>query len=176
MIKMAGVFPGRYAAHTDQPFVVFLIGMSVNKVLAVRQWIPVLMAMGPMMEELNRHPEKGMLSSRVFFSPPALMLVQYWKSFEYLEAFARNPDDPHLPAWRRFNQMVGRSEIVGVYHETYLVQAGQYEAVYVNMPRFGLANAMEHVPATGQRATARRRLGGENEPAVPSADLTNEPA
>ena len=30
-------------------------------------------------------------------------LVQYWRSYEDLERFARNPDDPHLPAWRRFN-------------------------------------------------------------------------
>jgi hypothetical protein len=61
---------------------------------------------------------------------------------------------------------VGKSGVVGVFHETYQVQPGQHEAVYVNMPRFGLANAFAHVPAVGRRATARRRLGGENEPAV----------
>ncbi len=167
---MPAIFPGRFAAHTDESFVVFLIGMSINKPLAVRRWLPVFSAMPPMLRELYTHPEKGMLSSRVYFSPPAVLLVQYWRSFEHLEAFARNTDDPHFPAWKRFNQEVGKSDIVGVFHETYVVHAGQYEAVYVNMPRFGLANAVEHVPATGKRSTARRRLGGDNQPAIALPD------
>lgn len=33
---------------------------------------------------------------------------------------------------------------------------------------FGLAAATKHVPAIGRRETARRRLGGENEPSVAS--------
>jgi len=36
------------------------------------------------------------------------------------------------------------------------------------MPVFGLAAATKHVPAMGQRETARRRLRGDNVPAVPS--------
>ena len=63
---------------------------------------------------------------------------------------------------------IGGNGVVGIYHETYLVNAGQYEAVYGNMPLFGLAAATQHVPAVGRRETARRRLGGQNEPAVPT--------
>ena len=56
-------------------------------------------------------------------------------------------------------------------YETYLVERGNYEAVYSNMPVFGLAKATEHVRAVGDRETARRRLmRGENEPAVPSPE------
>ena len=51
-----------------------------------------------------------------------------------------------------------------------MVQAGQYEAIYGNMPRRGLARAGEHLPATGRRETAKRRLGLDGEPAVPSYD------
>ena len=40
--------------------------------------------------------------------------------------------------------------------------------VYGNMPVFGLTNATGHVLAVGRRETARRCLGGENEPAVVS--------
>ncbi len=36
------------------------------------------------------------------------------------------------------------------------------------MPVFGLAAATKHVPAVGRRETARRRLGGEGEPAITS--------
>jgi hypothetical protein len=49
-----------------------------------------------------------------------------------------------------------------------MVEPGKYEAVYGNMPIFGLAMAAKHIPATGRRETARLRLGGENDPAVPS--------
>jgi hypothetical protein len=32
---MAKIFPGRYAAQSDEPFVVFLIGTRVNRLLAL---------------------------------------------------------------------------------------------------------------------------------------------
>jgi hypothetical protein len=38
------------------------------------------------------------------------------------------------------------------------VEPGNYEAIYSNMPVFGLAKAAEHVRAVGGRETARRRL------------------
>ena len=163
---MSDVFQGRYAAHTDESFVVFHIGVNINKLWAVRQWYPVISAMLPMVNELRAHPEKGMMGSRTFLSFPAILLVQYWRSFEQLEDFARNPDDLHIPAWKRFYKEASKSNAVGIFHETYLVNQGQYEAVYANMPRFGLAKATMHIPATGQHHTARRRLGGQNEPAV----------
>jgi hypothetical protein len=167
---MTKIFAGRYSAHTDEPFVVFLIGMRINRLLAMNRWLPVLNAMSPMLQELYSHPEKGMMSSQFFISWRTILLVQYWRSFEQLEAFARNPNDPHLPAWREFNQKVGNSGVVGIYHETYTIQPGQFESIYGNMPRFGLAQAVEHMPSIGKRATARRRMGGDNEPAVPFAE------
>lgn len=160
---MAGIFTGRYAAHTDDSFVLFIIGISIHRPWAIRQWWGAFTAMPAMMNELSARPELGMISSRLYFSFPELMMVQYWRSFDHLEAFARNPQEFHLPAWQKFNKAVGKSKAVGVYHETYIVQAGQYEAVYVNMPRMGLAKAFEHLPAHGHKATARRRLGGESE-------------
>ena len=84
-------------------------------------------------------------------------MVQYWRSVEHLERFARDSSLPHHAAWRRFNQRVSTFD-VGIWHETYLVSAGNHEAVYVNMPRFGLAAAGEHLPvaARGERAAQRR--------------------
>ena len=96
------------------------------------------------------------------------MLIQYWRSFEELEKFARSKDDPHLEAWRRFNKLIGNDGSVGIWHETYLIEAGNYEWAYGNMPVFGLAAATKHVPALGRRETARRRLGGDNELAMPT--------
>lgn len=160
---MAQVMNGRFTARTDEPFAVFIIGMRINKFLAFKQWIPKVRAMGPMLRELHRHPEKGFLGAEFFFQLRGPMLVQYWRSFEDLERFAKNPEDPHLPAWRRFNQTVGSDGSVGVWHETYIVEPGNYEAIYVNIPPFGLAKVTEHVPAVGRRETARRRLMRETE-------------
>ena len=161
---------GRYTAQTDSPFVVFMIGMRINNLWAVRKWLPTLMAMGPMLRELFTHPEKGLLGARAYRSGlREVMVVQYWRSFEDLERFARNTDDPHMPAWKRFNSRVGyKDAAVGIWHESYQVQPGQYEVVYGNMPVFGLAAATSHVPARGGLETMRRRLGGESVPAVPT--------
>ena len=165
------VVNGRYTARTDEPFVVFIIGMRINKLLAVRKWLPTVRAMGPMLRELYQHPEKGFLGGEFFLYWRGPALVQYWRSFEDLEKFARNPDDPHLPSWQRFNRTVGSDGSVGIFHETFIIERGNYEAVYGNMPVFGLAKATEHVRAVGGRETARRRLTrGENEPAVPSPE------
>ena len=164
------VVPGRFTARIDEPFVVFIIGMRVNRPLALRKWVPTAMAMGPMLRELYKNPQKGFLGAEQFFYWPGVALLQYWRSFEDLERFARNPNDPHLPAWQRFNKVVKSDGSVGIWHESYLVEASNYEVIYNNMPVFGLARATEHVRAVGSLETARRRLGGHNEPAVPSPE------
>ena len=155
---MARVQEGRYTAEVDGDFVVFVIGMRINKLWKVHQWLPVARAMGPMMGELMRHPDKGLLGSRTVRSGRTISLIQYWRSFEDLERFARDPDDPHLEAWRRFNRKVGTSGDVGVYHETYRVPAGQYECVYANMPDIGQAAAGRSVKIGQQTDSARQRI------------------
>ena len=167
---MAKVIPGRFTAEIEGPFVVFIIGMRVNKFFAFRKWIATAMAMGPMIRTLYEHPEKGFLGAQTFLYGRGTVTVQYWRSFEDLEKFARDKDDPHLEAWRKFNKTIGSDGSVGIFHETFLVDAGKYEALYGNMPVFGLASATKHVPATGRRETARRRLGENNEPAVASPE------
>lgn len=156
---MNEVLNGRFSAQTNEPFVVFVIGMRVNRLLAARKWVPTARAMGPMLRELYSHPEKGFLGAETFVYWRGVALIQYWRSFEDLERFARDREAPHLPAWRRFNRSVGSDGSVGIWHETFLVEPGAYEAIYANMPVFGLARATAHVPATGRRQTARRRLG-----------------
>ena len=165
---MSKVIPGRFTADIEGPFVVFLIGMRVNKFFAFRKWFATAMAMGPMIRTLYEHPEKGFLGARTFFNLRGVVTIQYWRSFEDLERFARDKDDPHLAAWKQFNRSIGSDGSVGIWHETFLVDEGKYEALYGNMPVFGLASAAKHVPATGRRETARRRLGGTSEPAVES--------
>ena len=167
---MSKIFRGRYTAETDEPFVVFIIGMRVNNLFAVRKWWPTAAAMGKMLRTLYAHPEKGFMHGTTFLYWRGIGLIQYWRSFEDLENFARSPSELHLENWQRYNHVIGNDGSVGFWHESYLVEPGKHEEVYGNMPRFGLAKATEHVPATGKRETARQRLGGESEPAVPSPE------
>ena len=151
------VFPGRFTAQYDEPFVVFLIGMRVNRVLDLR-WIGVARAMGPMITELKRDPSLGFLHAEFFLYWRGVALVQYWRSLEHLHAYAHAREAKHLPAWAEFNRRVGGGGAVGIWHETFAVEAGRFESVYANMPRFGMAGAGRHVAVTGRLDSARQRL------------------
>jgi hypothetical protein len=157
---MAEIHARRYTAEIDGDFVVFLIGMRVNKLWKVRKWWPVFSAMRPMIAELVAQPDKGLLHARqAWMGGP--MVVQYWRSFEHLESYARNADAKHLPAWQRFNKAVGSSGEVGIWHETYKVSAGAYECIYNNMPVHGLAAAGRHVPIGAGRERAAERIAAQ---------------
>ena len=65
--------------------------------------------------------------------------------------------DPHAVAWLNYWKRVGTSARTGIWHETYLVRAGEYEAVYGNMPPFGLGKAGRLVPVAESK-TARERF------------------
>ena len=47
---------------------------------------------------------------------------------------------------------------IGIWHETYLVRAGEYENVYSGMPPHGLGRVGELVPADGTLSEAQGRL------------------
>ena len=155
---MARIYTGRYTASLDGDFVVFLIGMRVNKLWKIHKWLPVTREMGPMLKTLFSNPEKGMLGAR-FGWMGGPMVVEYWRSFADLDRFAPSSTDPHRPAWRRFNKKVGTSGDVGIWHETFKVRGGDYECIYNNMPRVGLAAAGEHVTIGSKTDSAAQRIG-----------------
>jgi hypothetical protein len=152
------VFNDRMTAKIDGDFVVFLIGLRVNKPWKLHKWIPVAGAMGPMLRELSKRRELGLLAFNTWVGPTGPLVVQYWRSVEELEDFAKSPALTHKPAWRRFYKNVGLKGDVGIWHETYMVRDGGYETLYANMPQFGLATAGEHIPLTASmHAAAGRR-------------------
>ena len=161
------IHPGRYSADIDGDFVIFLIGMRINHPLKVKQWLPVAVAMPKMLRVIDQHPELGCLGYQQYVGRTTLM-VQYWRDFDSLDRFARDTELPHLEPWRRFNRAVRDSGDVGVWHETYQVRAGDYEAIYANMPPFGLAKAAAHIPASRKARTAAARIGArtEDEPLI----------
>jgi hypothetical protein len=155
---MVTVYGGRYTTSIDGPFVVFLIGFRINRLLAVCKWLPLAKAMGPMLGELYANPSLGFLSAHTSVYWRGVMVTQYWRSFDDLVAYAQSRDAVHLPAWTAFNQSIGSDGAVGIWHETYQVAAGHCETIYVNMPRYGLAAAGTHEHATGNRRDARSRI------------------
>jgi hypothetical protein len=90
---MAKVNEGRWTAEIEGDFVVFLIGARPNSVLQLLRSFGDLggrRGMTHMLKYLSEQPEKGLLGFQMGFPT----IVQYWRSFEHLEAFARDADDP----------------------------------------------------------------------------------
>ncbi|MFF4535211.1 DUF4188 domain-containing protein [Streptomyces aureus] len=149
----------RVTAAAKGDVVVFLIGMRINRWRAVRHWLPALMAMPRMIKELSQDGDSGFLGHRGLGGGPRVFTVaQYWESSEKLIAYASDPSGEHRPAWAAFNRRLRSSNgSVGIWHETYVVPAGSYESIYVDMPPAGLGAAwgVEPVERRGERAAQR---------------------
>ncbi|GLZ44872.1 hypothetical protein Acsp06_10570 [Actinomycetospora sp. NBRC 106375] len=156
----------RVSAEIEGEFVVFVLGMHINRPTRVRDWLPVVGAMRPMIKELQRQPELGLLRAEMgwMFGGPAV--VQYWRSYDQLVAYARSAEALHVPAWRAFNRAARRTDAVGVFHETYRVADGTWETVYSHMPAIGLraATAGRTLDAT---STSASRIGDREHDTAP---------
>ena len=158
----SAVLEGRRTSELEpeREIVVFLIGMRVNRLWQIWRWLPVFLAMPSMITELSKDPSRGLLSRpRAMLSGRVVTVVQYWRSFDDLERYARDPEALHLPAWRRFNRQIRDNGSVGIFHETYRLTGADVETMYVNMPAFGLGAATAAVPVRAGRQTAAARLG-----------------
>jgi Domain of unknown function (DUF4188) len=157
---MARIEPNRVTAEIEGDFVVFLIGMRINKPWKVHKWWPVFTAMPKMLRELEAAtPDTGFLGHTGISMKT---IVQYWRSFDHLERYARSRDNLHWPAWVDFNRRMKNSRgDIGIWHETYLVRAGDYEAIYSGMPLYGLARASRRALLTIETESARQRLAAD---------------
>jgi Domain of unknown function (DUF4188) len=170
---MTATIDKRMAAQIDGDFVVFLIGARINKPWLVHKWWPVASAMRRMLKELERAPKEqtGFLGYETYGS----LIVQYWRSFDHLERYARNPNQQHFPAWVDFYRANAKSKgDVGIWHETYCVRAGEYEAIYSGMPPIGLGKVGGLVEARAGLKSARQRSSRGDEPKDALADVNVE--
>ena len=151
------IYKQRMTAKMEGDFVVFLIGMRINKPLMVHRIVPVFAAMPKMLKELYTQPELGFIHHEMWFSR-TIILLQYWRSIEQLLDYAKRKDSAHLPAWKAFNNSIGTDSTVGIWHETYKAGKGIYENVDVNMPAFGLGKAAALVEAKEDLESAKDRL------------------
>ncbi len=150
---------GRWTADLDGDFVVFLIGAMVHDPAVATEASGLLMAMANMLDELEGNPSQGLLGYTRHGEAGSGVLVQYWRSFEALEAYSRNPGARHAPVWRAWNRLAAEDRsAAGIWHETFKVNAGSYEAIYQNMPVMGLQRAGRPLTVTEAKDTARARL------------------
>jgi hypothetical protein len=152
----------RTTADAKGDVVVLLIGMRINRFRAVRLWLPVMLAMFRMLRDLEKEPERGLLG-RVLLtaSPRTYYVVQYWESKDKLYGYATAPDAFHHTAWARLNRLERTGKLrgqVGIWHEAYVVPEGSYEAVYGDMPAFGLAAAHGQIPLERRGRYAKDRF------------------
>jgi hypothetical protein len=155
---MSQVFAGRYTTRPpEDATAVFLIGMRINTLKGLLTAGPTAMAMPRMLRHLAEHPEAGLLGLQSWFGRTTIM-VSYWRSVADVQRFASDPDAPHADAWRRYTRKVGANGDIGVWHELYTIRRGDFEAVYANMPRFGMAVAGEHVPVGNGMRTSKQRM------------------
>ncbi|WP_225099315.1 DUF4188 domain-containing protein [Streptomyces sp. CoH27] len=152
----------RTTADAKGDVVVLLIGMRINRFWAVHLWLPVMLAMLRMLRELEKDPARG-LRAKVMLtaSPRTYYIVQYWESKAKLYAYATAPDAFHHKAWAALNRKERSGKLrgqVGIWHEAYVVPEGSYEAIYGDMPAFGLAAAHGQIPLEKRGRYAKDRF------------------
>jgi len=93
---MSKIINQRMTVDIEGDFVVFLIGMRINSLWAVHKWLPVAKSMPKMLIELSQRPESGFLGFQLYGGIPPVT-VQYWRTFEQLEAYAKDRNSHHYP-------------------------------------------------------------------------------
>jgi hypothetical protein len=167
---MTSIVAGRKTVKNDRDLVVFLIGARINKWWLLPLSLPILAKMRSMQKELLADPNSGLMGITSLGGGD----VQYWRSVEHLMSYADDKSKVHQPATQRFFQKIFRNEAIGIWHETYVVSAGNYECIYTNMPRLGLGKTAELVDAKGTLATGRGRLGSHGATSsLPGSDLSH---
>ncbi len=160
------IYHGRYTAQLEGDFVVFLIGARIPFIHIFKNaWVGN--SFNEMVRELKADPDSGYLGGESFFRffPVENILISYWRSFDDLERFSRARDNLHYPAWLRFYKDIGANSDYGIWHETYMIRAGEYECIYGNMPQFGLGKAKQAQHSSLRDASrARQRSGNDDKP------------
>ena len=96
-------------------------------------------------------------------------LVQYWRSSRISSATPATGGRAPAGLARVQPAHARRRATSGIWHETYRVRAGEYEAIYGNMPRVGLAAVGDLVPIGSTSATAAQRIGARPDDRAPVA-------
>jgi hypothetical protein len=166
---------GRWMARRDEPFAVFLFGMRLNRLRGLPRFLWGLRVLRRVLRDLEAH-QRGFVAGRVYRAGRTLVAVQYWESFDALDAWARDHRLPHRRPWQQYLREALDDGAMGLWHETYLASPGSWEGVYLNMPPWGLAAGVEAVEMQTTKGSARERLREQRKRAGRAAEKTPPPA
>lgn len=130
--------------------VVVLLGFKVRGL----RGLGAMLRIGRGLTGLRRDPPEGLLLDEGFlFGWNHIGIRQYWRDFESLERFTRDP--LHAGWWREF---LRDTRGCGFWHETYSARRGM-EAIYIDMPeRMGMGRFAPMRRPVGPFLTSRDRL------------------
>lgn len=74
---MIQILNTRMTAKLEDDFVVFLIGMRINKLWKLKRWLSVAKAMPKMLHELEQKKEVGLLGYHLQLGFPYILSIQY---------------------------------------------------------------------------------------------------
>jgi hypothetical protein len=121
-------------------------------------------AFNSMIRELEGDPERfGFYGASPYVSSnqsvDGVVSIQYWRSQEDLNAYAKSGLQKHFPNMIWTAESMKASAQIGIWHESFTVRAGEYEGIYINCPQLLLGKVGKLVRATGKYRSAKGRLG-----------------
>lgn len=164
-----GIVTGPQTVDTEDEVVIFLVGMTINRPWRVRAWWPAFTAMPRMLRALQSDPDSGLLATRLMFGRRGPTVLQYWRSIEDLDRFARGKGTEHTKAWSAFmKSAASKGTDVGLWHETYRTTSPMRENLYFSTGPLGFSEAVPglHPVEVRERTAAGRFAGAAEAPAA----------
>ncbi|MFM1802685.1 MAG: hypothetical protein RJA81_2037 [Planctomycetota bacterium] len=146
-------------ADSNSCFCMIRLGMMVHRVRA----IPLIRKFQKAIDQAAREAmqaQAGLLQSeRMIFRWNHFGYLQYWNTLDQMLAWSH--EKPHTDWWAAAVNRQRKNQDFSIYHETYVVERGNFEAIYMNPGdhRPGASRFGTLVSPQGSLATARGRLG-----------------
>ena len=161
-----------YSARCDGDFVVFMIGIRPNGANPfTKTFTEVANAFRSMVAELEAEPKWGYMGGDVYVGAnqrkSTIMTVQYWRSYEALQKWTHTRMGIHVKTMMDYMKIDRFEGVNGIWHETYKVRDGEYEAIYAHMPPIGLALASQAFPEIKTNNGPERMKRREKEKEAP---------
>jgi len=159
---------------TDEPggnFCMIRIGLIIHRWRAVPWAWRVGRAVKRATADPAARPPGLLVSERIVMARNHFGYLMYWRSLNELLSWAHA--SPHTDWWRDAVDRQRARHDFSIYHETYCMTPGGFEAIYLNLAgeRPGASAFGDLRPPKGPFATSRGRLGR-----IGSIEMTGEAA
>jgi len=143
----------RMTISKEDNFVVFLVGININHLWKLHSWIPSILAIPKILNELTYITESGFLGYQLISHFPPV-IAEYWKSVDDLENHTQYRYEKKYQAWNDFAQKINQNNDVDIWHEIYNVSDGESSRIYNGMPVYGTRKLNQIMPSRDKRKQA----------------------